>query len=171
LRIARTGKKRSSLPLTKESDMTEDRTVSQDERMLAALAHGGILLGLPTNGIGGIAAALVIWLTQRDRSTYVAFQALQALIYQVIVLLFTMMLFGCWGILWLLMVIPSAAIGIPSGGGPPSGVWVGLALLACPLTVSAILVLYGLWGAIQALGGKDFRYLIIGPWLERRLAA
>jgi uncharacterized Tic20 family protein len=149
--------------------MSDELTVPQDERMLAALAHGGILLGLPTNGIGGIAAALVIWLTQRDRSRYVAFQALQALVYQVVVLLITMVLFGCWGLLWLLMVIPSAAIATPPGGGPPPGVWAGLVLLACPLILLAVLMLYGLWGAIRSMGGYDFRYLLIGDWLERHL--
>jgi uncharacterized Tic20 family protein len=148
--------------------MTDERTVSQDERMLAALAHGSILLGLPTNGIGGIAAALIIWLAQRDKSPYVAFQALQALIYQVVVLLAVMVLFGCWGILWLLMIIPSAGMATPSTGGAPPGIWAGLALLACPLALSAILVFYGLWGAIRSLSGKDFRYVIIGDWLERR---
>ena len=56
--------------------------VSQDERMMAGLAHGSILLGLFTNGIGGIAAALVIWITQKEKSDYVAGQALQAMIYQ-----------------------------------------------------------------------------------------
>ena len=33
-----------------------------------------------------------------------------------------------------------------------------------------LLTLYGLWGAVQSFGGHDFRYLIIGDWLERRSA-
>jgi uncharacterized Tic20 family protein len=149
--------------------MTDDKNVSHDERMLAAVAHAGILLGLPTNGVGGIAAALVVWLTQRDRSRYVGFQALQALVYQVVVLLITMVSFGCWGLLWLVMIIPSAAMGSPAGVGPPATFWAGLILLACPLIVLVVLVLYGLWGAIRSLAGYEFRYLIIGDWLERRL--
>ena len=150
--------------------MTEEITVSQDERMMAALAHGSILLGLPTNGIGGIAAALVIWLTQRDKSPYVALQALQALVYQVVVLVATMVLFGCWFFFWLFVTIPFAA-SAPPQAGPPLGFWMGFGFLVCPLTLVGILVLYGLWGAVRALGGHDFRYLIIGDWLGRRSGA
>jgi uncharacterized Tic20 family protein len=147
--------------------MTEEITVSQDERMMAAVAHGSILLGLPTNGIGGIAAALVIWLTQRDRSPYVAFQALQALAYQIVVLVATMVLFGCWVLFWFLMMIPSAAMGSPHAG-PPLGFWIGSGFLVCPLALAGILILYGLWAAVRAFGGHDFRYLVIGDWLGRR---
>jgi uncharacterized Tic20 family protein len=155
--------------LTKGAMMTEEVTVSQDERMIAALAHGSVLLGVPTNGIGGVAAALVIWLTQRDRSPYVAFQTLQALVYQVAVLVATMLLFGCWGIFWILIVTPSVILA-PSSAAPPPGFWIGLVSLACPLSLFGILVLYGIWGAIRMLGGHDFRYLLIGDWLRRRSA-
>jgi uncharacterized Tic20 family protein len=148
--------------------MTEEGTISQDERMLAALAHGSILLGIPTNGIGGIGAALLIWLTQRDRSPYVAFQALQALVYQTVITLASLVLFGCWGVFWVLLLIPSAAMGAPNYGGPPVGFWVGFGLLACPLGLLAVLTLYGLWGAVRSFSGHDFRYFLIGDWLARR---
>ncbi|HDH09679.1 MAG TPA: DUF4870 domain-containing protein, partial [Chloroflexi bacterium] len=41
---------------------------TQDERLMAALAHASIILGPFTSGVGGIVAALVIWLTQREKS-------------------------------------------------------------------------------------------------------
>jgi dolichyl-phosphate-mannose--protein O-mannosyl transferase len=43
---------------------------------MAALAHGGILLfGM------GLVAAIVLWVTQKEKSRYVAFQTLQAAAY------------------------------------------------------------------------------------------
>ncbi len=35
-----------------------------------------------------------------------------------------------------------------------------------PLAIWGITILYGLWGAVRCLGGYDFRYAIIGRWLE-----
>ena len=37
------------------------------------------------------------------------------------------------------------------------------------LTILAF-ILYGLWAAFSVFQGKDFRYVVIGPWLERYLA-
>ena len=37
------------------------------------------------------------------------------------------------------------------------------------LTILAF-ILYGLWAAFSAFQGKDFRYVVIGRWLERYLA-
>jgi len=56
-----------------------------NERIAAALAHGLIIV----NWMGAIAAALV-WLLEKEKSKYVAFQALQAVAYQFIGLLIWM---------------------------------------------------------------------------------
>ena len=77
--------------------MSMEETVGRDERTLAGLAHGSIVLGLFTNGVGGILAALVIWLTQKAKSTYAAGQALQAMVYQTIVFVITMAAWCCSG--------------------------------------------------------------------------
>src|SRR5690242_21478902 len=52
-----------------------------EERTLAAIAHGSALLTLFT-GFAGIIVSFLIWLSQRDRSTYVAYQAMQATVFQ-----------------------------------------------------------------------------------------
>jgi uncharacterized Tic20 family protein len=56
--------------------MSEQLAPTQDEKTLAGLAHGSILLGIFTSGAGGIIAALVIWATQKDKAPYAAAQAL-----------------------------------------------------------------------------------------------
>jgi len=35
-----------------------------------------------------------------------------------------------------------------------------------PLGIWALTILYGLWGAVRCLGGRDFEYAIIGNWIK-----
>jgi len=147
--------------------MSEHVTAKQDERVLAGLAHGSILLGMFTNGIGGIGAALVIWLTQKEKSTYVATQAIQALVYQVAIFVLTGLTWCCWGGLWMAMLLPPLFTNPQAyEKAPPGGLWVGLILMVVPIAISGLTTLYGLWGAARCLGGHDFKYAIIGNWLE-----
>ncbi len=138
--------------------------IKQNERVLAGLAHGSIVLGVLTNGIGGIGVALAIWLTQRHKSAHVARHALQALVYQVTVTAVGWLAWCCWGVLWLLMLTATAISG--STADPPPAVWAGLALMIIPAAIAGLTVLYGLWGAGRSLSGHDFKYAFIGDWLE-----
>jgi uncharacterized Tic20 family protein len=147
--------------------MSEEKVLTQDEKVLAGLAHGSILLGIFTSGIGGIVAALVIWLVQKEKSAYVAAQALQATVYQVVTFLLTMFAWCCWGALWMLMLLPPLFANPEAYEyAPPPGLWVGMFLMVVPFAIWGLTILYGLWGAIRCLGGHDFKYLIIGNWLE-----
>jgi hypothetical protein len=147
--------------------MDEQSGIKQDERLLAALAHGSVLFAPLTNGVGGIVTALVIWLIKRDKSPYVAFQALQALVYQVATLVITGLVTCCWAAVWMLMWMPVMAANPEAYQDvPPAGMWIGLALGIIPLAVVAATVIYGLIGAARTLGGHDFRYAVIGRWLK-----
>jgi uncharacterized Tic20 family protein len=147
--------------------MSDQVTISQEEKTLAALAHGSILLGLLTSGIGGIVGALVIWLVQKEKSAYVAFQALQALIYQAVVMVVTIVAWCCWGAVWMLMLLPPLFANPDAYQvTPPPGLWFGMFLMVAPLGIWALTILYGLWGAVRCLGGHDFRYPIIANWLD-----
>ncbi len=149
--------------------MSEKGTLRQDERVLAALAHGSILLGVLTNGIGGIGTALVIWVTQKEKSAYATYQALQALVYQVVAFIVVFLAWAFWGVLWtLLLLVPIFANPGAYDNAPPAGLWVGLILMLVPIAISGLTVLYGLWGAARCLGGHDFRYAVIGRWLEKQ---
>ena len=147
--------------------MSEQTTVSQDEKALAALAHGSILLGFFTNGIGGIVTALIIWLVQKEKSAYVAYQALQALVFQAVTFLVTMLIWCCWGALYTAMIlIPLMSNPDAYSHTPPAGLWVGLFLLVVPLGAWGLSILGGLWGAARCLGGHDFKYVVVGNWLD-----
>lgn len=147
--------------------MTEKTMLTQDEKTLAGLAHGSILLGIFTSGMGGIIAALVIWLLQREKSAYVAVQALQSLVYQAVTFLLTMLAWCCWGVLWTaLILIPLLGNPAVYDVNPPAGLWVGLFLMIVPFGIWGLTILYGLYGAVRCLGGHDFKYAVIGNWLD-----
>jgi uncharacterized Tic20 family protein len=146
--------------------MTEQTALTQDEKNLAALAHGSILLGFFTSGMGGILAALVIWLVQKEKSAYVAAQALQALVYQAVTFLVTMLAWCCWGMLYMALIfMPLLSNPSAFDSAPPAGLFVGLSLMIVPFGVWGLTILYGLYGAIRCLGGHDFKYALIGNWL------
>ena len=148
--------------------MSEQVTINQDDKVLAGLAHGSILLNLFTGGFGGIIAALVIWLIQKEKSAYVAYQALQAVVYQTVTFLLTMVAWCCWGVLWMVMLLPPLFANPEAyEQAPPAGFWVGMALMIVPLGLWGITILYGLWGGARCLGGHDFKYIIIGNWLDK----
>jgi uncharacterized Tic20 family protein len=152
--------------------MSEEGTLTQEEKTLAGLAHGSILLGLVTNGIGGVLAALVIWVVKKEKSPYLAFQALQAMVYQSIVFVVTMVAWCCWGLLWTaLILVPLSTNPAAYDVAPPAGMWVGLLLIVIPLGLWGLTILYGLWGAARSLSGHDFQYAIIGRWLKEQSIA
>ena len=149
--------------------MSEQMTLTQDEKTLAGLAHGSILLGIMTSGISGIVAALVIWIIQKEKSAYVAAQALQALVYQAVTFLVTMLVWCCWGVLYTAMIIVPL-LGNPGAyeTTPPAGIWVGLILMVVPFGIWGLTILYGLYGAVRCLGGHDFKYAVVGNWLNNQ---
>ena len=147
--------------------MTEQAVLTQNEKTLAGLAHGSILLGIFTSGIGGIVAALVIWAVEKEKSAYVAAQALQALVYQAVTFLVTTAVWCCWGMLWMLLIlVPLSSNPAAYDVAPPAGIWVGLFLMIVPLGIWGLIILYALYGAVRCFGGHDFKYAVIGNWLK-----
>lgn len=141
---------------------------SDDERMMAGLAHASIVLNLLTGGLGGIIAALVIWLTQRKESAWVGFQAFQAMVYQLLGLAVGFLSIMCWLVLWFGSLIPVMVNPNQYSDAPPAGFFVSLSLLCVPFIVSILWTLYGLWGALRAWQGADFRYVLLGNVLADR---
>ena len=132
---------------------------SQDERLLAAVAHCAVLLPF-----FGIIVPLYIWITQKDWSKCVCFHAIQALIYQMVMpaAILAVYLLGVWGFYGTL--IGRFPI------GQQSALPAGMLVLRC-LLVSGILgswgltITLGLIGMTRTLAGRDFLYPIIGRWL------
>lgn len=61
--------------------------VSKDERNLAMFAHLSAFAGLIFPAGGNVIAPLIVWLTQREKSAFVADQSLEALNFNITVLI------------------------------------------------------------------------------------
>jgi len=144
--------------------MTTEKTYNQEERLLAALGHAAIITGM----IGPV-AGLLIYVTQKEKSAYAAKQGLQAAIYQLLGLLVMILVWSCWGLFYTISLIPLMTSADKYQDAPPPIFWVGLGSMICPFIIMAIWGLYGLWGAVRAWSGADFRYLIVGQMVENRL--
>lgn len=138
--------------------MTEE--FSSDERMMAAVAHGSVIV------FGtGVVASVLIWLTQKEKSRFTSWQAMQATVYQIVGFIITMGLWMVWGVLYIISLIPMMKNPAQYNDAPPPIFWIGLAVMIIPLGVMLLWIVYGLWGAYQTLRGRDFRYWLIGSLL------
>jgi hypothetical protein len=125
-----------------------------DERTWAMLAHLSVLLNLVT-GFLGVGAALVIYFIYKDRSRYVAFQAMQAFLFQLIFWAGGGLLIGImWAVVGALSAILIGILLIPIA------VVLTLVFLVFPL----VALIYGVVGAIKTSNGEDFRYWLVGDW-------
>jgi len=138
-------------PTASEKQIFEPLSL-QDEKTWAMLAHLSILANLVT-GFLGVIAALVIFLVFKERSKYVAYQSLQALLMQIIGWIAAGTLVG---LTWAITGILSAVI-------------VGICLIPIAIVISLIPIaalVYGVVAAIQCSNGVDFRYWLIGDWVR-----
>jgi uncharacterized Tic20 family protein len=156
---------------------------------MAAIGHATIIWP-----VMGIIAPLVIWATQREKSRFVAFQALQAGVYHMTLILAGLACGVCYLCSYLGMIVGAIAMPIsmaftmpgpgPSGEDlPPEALipillgFLGMivfylaifGLLFLGLAVWGAYIGYGLYGAVANLRGKDFRYAFLGSRLERYL--
>ncbi len=157
---------------------TQQIPSTPDDRIMAALAHGAVLLGF-----WGIVISGVIWGTQREKAAYVRFQALQALVYQITGLVLQLLFGLLWGLcgfgLFFLMtfgtVLSVALVEEPSRMPLPVFLNMfspfGMFCLMIPyLLICLGFIAYGFYGAYQTYQGRDFRYAVIGARVERYLA-
>jgi uncharacterized protein len=125
-----------------------------DERTWAMLAHLSVLLNLVT-GFLGVGAALLIYLLYKERSRYVAYQAMQAFLMQ---LLFWAGGGVLIGVMWAVV-------------GALSAILIGIFLIPIALLLTLVFavfplvaLIYGIVGSVETSNGKDFRYWLIGEW-------
>ncbi len=144
------------------TDTISPQPVDQNEYILAALSHATALIPMM-----GVIAPIVIWATQKDKSEYVAFQALQAVIYQ-----FLMIIAYFAGMLCYVLSIPVMIFfgELGSKNIPDEvGFIFPMIVLVMIFGGGGAFILYGLFATVMTWQGKDFRYILIGNWLKKYL--
>lgn len=115
----------------------------EDERLYATLIHLSGLLWL--FGVPGIVGVLIIWLLQRDRSTFVDAHGKEAMNFQI-----SMMIYGL------------ALAVLAFAGSILSVILVGLVLLVPAVVLAVALIVFqvvvAILGAVEANRGGHFRY-------------
>lgn len=151
--------------------------VSDEERNVAAIAHGSSVLtlfvGIFSAGILVpvlVFVPLFLYMRYRNRSEFVAQHAMQA---------FVMQLVGTFG--WLAVVLGSGILGIILtvllaitivGILAIPFLWLAIILFwAVSLVMPLGGVAFGVVGALNALQGRSFKYPYVGRWVDRRAHA
>ena len=142
----------SSLPTLNQLPLSQD-----DEHLWAMVSHMSVLVNLVSGFLGPV-VPLVIYLVFKERSRYVAYQSLQALIFQLIWWVGGGLLAGItWAVTGLLSAVLIGLLCIP---------------LACVFSAIPLAALvYGVIGGVQTYQGQDFKYWLVGDWVRGTLSA
>jgi uncharacterized Tic20 family protein len=142
---------------------------TSDEGLMAAISH-----------FFGLLIALIVWATQKDRSPYVRFQALQAMAFDLLVSVVIFLVVDC--LITLVFAILAVGVGdivlIGSSNNPsaePIRVLVSL-MTAIPFLIPCVIIpvagaifIARLVATIQTFQGKDFHYPWLGALVERSI--
>ena len=141
-------------------------TYTSEERVMAGLAHISVVM------IGwGIIVPVIVWVTEREKSRFASFQALQALAYQLLfMLLYMICSFGAMipamGVQLLVFNVPNSSDSV----APYFALTPVLAMLAI-FCFLGLYILVGIIGSIMSFTGKDFHYPLLGTWIARYLSS
>lgn len=138
---------------------------TSDERLLAALAH-----------FFGLVVALIIWATQKEKSRFVRFQAMQAMAFDAVLFVVFFLVFGCimitmfGGALFGVAGAAAAAADETTAGGV-LGLLFSLSFLL-PFAATCLMFLLALGAlagravaAVNAYQGRNYHH----PWLGDRV--
>jgi uncharacterized Tic20 family protein len=142
---------------------------TSDERLIAALSH-----------FLGFIIALIVWATQKDKSRFVRFQAIQAMAFDLIVSVITFIFVGCLMVLVFgLLALGVGNIAVLSNQSNPSvepfriliSLMAALPFLIPCIIIPLVVIIFvaRLIATIQTFQGKDFHYPWLGAWVERSL--
>jgi len=168
--------------------MNDKSLPNQDDRILAGLAHLSLIIPFM-----GLLAPVVIWATQKDKSEFVGFQALQALAYQLAGMLCWIAFFARYfcsffisfaGTMLAVLATPLAETNFEELESLAMVLvtiisilpaFLPFAVFGCMLLLGITFVIYGIVGAVSVFQGKDFRYIVVGKrvehfWQEREAA-
>ncbi|HET7479991.1 MAG TPA: DUF4870 domain-containing protein [Rubrobacteraceae bacterium] len=121
--------------------------MTQEERTWSVLSHLSIFLNLVTGFLGPV-AALIVYIVYRDRSQKVAFQALQAMWYQVA---WIVILGAGWALTGLLTLV-----------------LIGFLLIPVMALLTVVPFVHSAYAAYRVSKDGEYRYPIIADMIEAR---
>jgi uncharacterized Tic20 family protein len=138
---------------------------TSDERILAGIAH-----------LFGILVALIVWASQKEKSRFVHFQAVQAIAFDAVAILVSLILSVCLtGSMVVGMFGGLYYLGSQSSPGDIEWLFVFQPLMMflffiCLMPYSLLLWMVRLIATVSVIQGKDFRYPLMGKQVERFLS-
>ncbi len=149
--------------------------VSDDERLWAAVAHASAWITL-FGGIISIGAIvpvsifipLVIYFLFRKKSEFVAYHALQAFVVQLLGTVGVALLLTAGGVVWLVGLVVAFLSVLLLVGFVLVPLWllVGLIVAVGAALMPLVMVVFATIGALETLRGRDYRYPVIGRWID-----
>jgi uncharacterized Tic20 family protein len=142
----------------------EAPTISQEIRLLAAISHASVLF----SNIGFF-VPFGIYLTQKKKSSYLGFQALQALIWQIVMFVFSILASYCMvGSIFIPVLLTTATQNENLVGVAGGGIIIVMIISVLVMTIGNLgFIIYGIIGAVTTYQGKDFRYIVIGNRINK----
>jgi len=135
--------------------------ISKEEKLMALLSHLSIFI--PNIGI---LALIIIWVTNKEKSNFVRFNALQAIFFQLIFFIL-MMLFIFVGIILMLVAIPW--FDLSSNAEPGILFFLSMVFMFMYFPLWIIFGIYAVVASAKSFKGRIFKYAIIGRIIERKV--
>ena len=134
------------------AEKSGDLLPTTEEKTWSSIAHVSIILNTFTIFLGPL-VALIIYLIYKDKSRYIAYQSLQAFMFQLVFWVGAVIIASImWFISLLLVLIIIGCCMIP------------IAFFLSLVPIAALI--YGVIAAIETSQGKEFEYWIVGPWVR-----
>ena len=143
--------------------MAKSNKISKEERIMALLSHLSIFI--PNIGM---LAPIIIWVTDKEKSDFVRFNALQAIFFQLIFFIL-MMLFMFVGTVLMLAAIPW--FNLSSNAEPGTLFFLSMVFMFMFFPLWIIFGIYAVVASAKSYKGKMFKYAIIGRIIERKVYA
>lgn len=135
-----------------------------EERFTAAMGHFAVILPL-----WGLIAPAWFWLNYKPHSRWLKFQSAQTALYQIFVNVFY---FGVVVVSLLIGLAMAILFSVTSGLGEwpiAVGILTTSCVMMCGLLLFPLLHILGQWAGLQVLLGRDFKYPLLGKWVERKV--
>jgi len=140
-----------------------------EDRWVAAMSQFTVIIPF-----WGLLAPITAWVLEGKRSQFLKFHSLQAIIFQSIALVLPMLSFGLYFVGMLVFVMLAGAQNM-NNTDSAVGIFFLILIFVFLIVILEIdldvplLHILGQWAGYRILVGGEYRYPVIGKWLEKRM--